>query len=84
MSKITLVTKRGTAIVRRDAKTEWAGKEFVEYQEKKMSSLPSKIGISKERGTTLIMASKYPRSIKRQFLGKIILSTARGTSRRLL
>jgi hypothetical protein len=57
----------------------WAGKSFLEYQKKMMTSLPKSKVISLKRGTKKIPALEYPESRRVIPIGVKIV-TQRGTS----
>jgi len=48
-----------------------------------MASLPTKTIILTKRGTVGVKASEYPKSVRKQ-TGRLVISTARGTSTRTL
>lgn len=80
-----LVIERGTRI--REVErvfTVWSGEAFLEYQRKKMLSLPQDMIISTKRGTGGTKVAEYPYVPKKMSLGGFIISIARGTGTRLL
>jgi len=56
----------------------WAGKPFIEYQEKKMALLPKEKTLVIAKGTQGISAEKYPKSRRKSPDGYSLVS-ARGT-----
>lgn len=80
-----LVIERGTAI-REVPKVYsiWSGKAFLEYQKKKITSLPIGFSVITKRGTASLKVSDLPTPIEHKLLGKYKLCTARGTSTRYL
>lgn len=80
-----LVIERGTGIRKVDKVfTVWSGESFLEYQKKKMMTIPHDMSLSIKRGTGSIKVSEYPEVRKKIPLGGFILSTGRGTGIRLL
>ncbi len=62
----------------------WVGKSFLEYQEKRLASLPQKTILCTKRGTVRVKLSEYPKT-QRQLPGSgTIISVARGTATRSL
>lgn len=84
MGIIKIVIQRGTAI-REVEKTpsKWSGDLFLDYQKKKMLSLPSEVKIVTKHGVSVLKASEYPQ-VPRLPSGGCVISTARGTATRIL
>ncbi len=62
----------------------WAGELFIKHQERMMASLPADTIISTKRGTVGIKASMYPKTQRKNLIGGLRISTARGTAVRTL
>lgn len=80
-----IVTEKGTML--HDIEpipVKWAGDGYYEEQKKKMTAMPPDTILCIRRGTKSIKISEYPKSEKTVFLKRIVLSTARGTSTRVL
>lgn len=83
--KVKLVLEKGTSIKEyEDPVSIWAGESFLGYQKRNMSSLPHDTIISTRRGTVGIMAPDYPQMKTKIPTGGYVISTARGTTIRLL
>jgi hypothetical protein len=79
-----LVIERGTATATLPkVYSIWSGQSFLEYQKKKMSSLPAKLAFSSKRGTSSIKLSDYT-IVDRLPTKGFVISTARGTATRIL
>lgn len=82
--KSRIITHRGTQVLELEVGLpNWAGELFREYQEERMTSLPTNTIINTKRGTVGIKASEYPKSI-RKLPGRVRICCARGTAIRSL
>jgi hypothetical protein len=80
-----LVTEKGTKLHEIEPiPATWAGMGYYQEQKKKMAAMPPDIVLCVGRGTKSVKISEYPKSEKTVFLKRVVLSTARGTSRRIL
>ena len=72
---------RGTSVQEMEViPPNWAGKSFLEYQEKRLASLPKDTILCTKRGTVKVKLSEYPKT-QRQLPGSgTIISAARGTA----
>jgi hypothetical protein len=83
--KVRLEIERGTATREEEhIKPIWSGEAFLGYQKLVMSSLPPKTRILTKRGTGFITSSEYVPPIPKPSMHKIVISTGRGTSTRIL
>lgn len=79
-----LVIKRGTSTEEvPKVYSIWSGQPFLEYQKKRMSSLPEKFSLITRRGTSELKMSDYAPVDKKPDKG-FVISTARGTATRIL
>lgn len=79
-----LVINRGTATeVVPKVYSIWSGQPFLEYQKKRMSSLPEKFSLIIKRGTSELKMADYVTVDKKPAKG-FVISTARGTATRIL
>lgn len=62
----------------------WAGNSFLEYQEKKLASLPQETIVCTKRGTSTMKISQFPKTQRQLPDSGFIISTARGTATRRL
>ena len=83
--KTKILFGRGTFVQEMEVISQnWAGKSFLEYQEKWLASLPKETILCCKRGTVRVKLSEYPKT-HRQLPGSgTIISTARGTATRRL
>lgn len=79
-----LVIERGTAAITvPKVYSIWSGQSFLEYQKKKMASLPEKFSLTTKRGTSDLRMADYS-TVDRIPPKGLVISTARGTATRIL
>ena len=77
--KAKILQNRGTTSSITEVKAaSWAGKEFVKYSLKKISSLSPEAKFVTHHGTSSVTASKYPKYSRVIPESGVILSTGRG------
>ena len=77
--KSQITTQKGTQVLTLEiGLPNWSGELFKQYQEEKMASLPTNTIINTKRGTVGVMASEYPKTI-RKLPSRLRISSARGT-----
>lgn len=80
-----IVTEKGTMLHEiQPIPVKWAGIGYYEAQKKKMTAMPLDTVLCTGRGTKSVKISEYPKSEKTVYLKRIVLSTSRGTSTRIL
>ena len=83
--KTNRIFGRGTSVQELEVIPQnWVGKSFLEYQEKRLASLPQETILCTKRGTVRVKLSEYPKT-QRQLPGSgTMISVARGTATRSL
>jgi len=75
-----IVTAKGTNTIEVEVGSlVWTGSEFVKMQEEKIGSLPKGFTMSLGKGTGKTIAAKYPKSIRKDHKGGVLV-TAKGTN----
>ena len=79
MSTRKIVTAKGTSTLEIEVGSlVWTGKEFIKFQEEQLGSLPKEFTMSLGKGTGKIIAAKYPKSIRKDHKGGVLI-VAKGT-----
>ena len=79
MSTRKIVTAKGTSTMEVEVGSlVWTGKEFIKMKEEQLGSLPKGFTMSLGKGTGRTIAAKYPKSIRKDHKGGILV-VAKGT-----
>ena len=79
MTTRKIVTAKGTSTIEIEVGSlVWTGKEFIKFQEDQLGALPKGFTMSLGKGTGKTIVAKYPKSIRKEHKGGILV-VAKGT-----